>query len=442
MILPETRVTLPNTNYQMVLDRFSAPVVFCIVYFWWIVTTPFNRFPIFTEIRFELLLVVGWSVCIYLQRNKGKIISPVTTLLFLLYVYLLITSVLSPYPNTSRAAQWLSGYWKKIVFFILLAMSIRNKHDFYKVLTGLAIVILLYQLHSWRDFLAGGSYVYQQGMKRMVAVWTAGGYGAGNYWGFLSVFAIPIIYYVYNASAQKYIRFTMIVFAPILCASVIFSGSRGSLITLVFCVLYIFRKSLLKPRIIIAGIISIFMLFPLLPEENRKRYTMIFISSEEIDTGTRTEQIAKESAASRVQGFIDGWNLLIMRPLGVGPGFSSYARRDVNPEIRDQPPLQLHNLYGQVLGETGIIGTLLVFLLWFKIYQITKINAGEVDKLSLEKSAVRVSCIVLLVYGMASHSLYDDYWIWLYAFSAALFNISLKEKNLVNTQSMSNSEKI
>ena len=61
--------------------------------------------------------------------------------------------------------------------------------------------------------------------------------------------------------------------------------------------------------------------------------------------------------------------------LGYGPGSSSIARGDVRTNgfnierIEDKQSLQLHNLFGQVIGELGLVGGIIFF---FIIYNYLK----------------------------------------------------------------------
>ncbi|MBD3315029.1 MAG: hypothetical protein GF344_04525 [Chitinivibrionales bacterium] len=86
---------------------------------------------------------------------------------------------------------WLATYRKFFVFYLLALCTIRTVGDVLRVALGFAVNLLLYQSHTLLDFLRGCCYVYQQGMKRNIGIWSSRGIGAANGFGSVSLFGIP-----------------------------------------------------------------------------------------------------------------------------------------------------------------------------------------------------------------------------------------------------------
>ena len=85
-----------------------------------------------------------------------------------------------------------------------------------------------------------------------------------------------------------------------------------------------------------------------------------------------------------------------------------------------------HNLYGQVLSETGLLGTaaFLAILLcfwrnWREAQRLYRDHADWPRDLAWHTCrATGLAVILLLFLGLAGHNLYRYMWIWLAAFQA------------------------
>jgi O-antigen ligase len=137
---------------------------------------------------------------------------------------------------------------------------------------------------------------------------------------------------------------------------------------------------------------------------------------------------AQESAEGRTKGLVDGLRVWSRSPVtGFGPNsFGKATGRG----------FQAHNLYGQTLGELGLLGAvaLLGMLLAFAL------NAAEVRRLArihgskdafpvLLSRAVSLSVLLMLVMGFGSHNLYRYTWMWFGAFQGiALHCLRLRSR--------------
>jgi O-antigen ligase len=175
--------------------------------------------------------------------------------------------------------------------------------------------------------------------------------------------------------------------------------------------------------------------FPLLPNDVKGRFLTLFAPK---DSGelTNAEKVAAASAEGRLQGLIDGFRIANQAPFwGVGPNCSAEAAFDMRVEEGIESGnyvLQLHNLYGQVVAELGYPG----FLIWVGIYlnsvvSIYRANASKKHLNDVESEQFKWTgqlllgwLVVLAVYGMAGHTLYDYKWLVTFAIINAWLAIS------------------
>lgn len=400
-----------------------------LVYLWILVVNPQARFPVIGSMHLEKILVIlGWAT-LFLSGKMQVKFNAISALLIIFYLWLLLSYLLSPYAGYYLAQYWLENYWKNIVLYFLILFSVNDKKDIHTLIAGYVIIIALYQMHSWSDYLSGGSYVYQQGIKRMIGIWTTG-IGSANYYGMITMLSLPFAYFLYCVTESSKVRKLLILYAIMTFASVFFSGTRGALIgTLVFVFLNMRSfKQVFKSLLILLTLVSI--AYFALPDYLQYRYFGMIIEKDyHVEIDERTEEISKTSAEDRMIGLYDGWALALLRPVvGYGPGSSPLARKEVNEVFRDNTEfnLQLHNLYGQILSESGFVG-FFIFIVTILVYltKLRRIDASKVDDdmILYIKIFLQNFILLYLYYGMISHTLYKYYWFLIFAMHGAFMHI-------------------
>jgi hypothetical protein len=151
----------------------------------------------------------------------------------------------------------------------------------------------------------------------------------------------------------------------------------------------------------------------ILPEEQQNRVRSIWDDDVNVS--------ATASAEGRIEGFKAGLAMFRNFPiLGVGPGcFIPYRIRYL-----DGANLVAHNLPGQMLGETGLVGTVaFVFLVAAPLANRRRLRemASECPDMTVQMladlgRACRDVIILLFVDGLAGDALYRYNWLWLGAF--------------------------
>jgi O-antigen ligase len=131
---------------------------------------------------------------------------------------------------------------------------------------------------------------------------------------------------------------------------------------------------------------------------------------------------AQQSAEGRTQGLLDGISLWQKSPLlGYGPGAHGLATGC---------GFQAHNVYGQVLGETGTLGALaflgivVCFLAnGWEARGLGRKLGKEAGTFSVNLSgAILTALAILLIKGYSDHNLYRYNWLWFGAFQIIAVN--------------------
>ena len=208
-------------------------ILIVLVYLWILVANPQARFEIIGTLRVEkILIILGW-VTLFLSGRAQLKFNAISGLIILFFVWLLLSFLLSQYSGYYFAQHWLDNYWKLIVLYFLILFAINDEKDIYVLISGYVIIIALYQMHTWVDFLRGGNYVYQQGIKRMIGIWSDG-IGSANYYGMITMLSLPFAYFWYSTTESKLVKRFLILYAIMTFASVFYSGTRGALLGVLF----------------------------------------------------------------------------------------------------------------------------------------------------------------------------------------------------------------
>lgn len=221
---------------------------------------------------------------------------------------------------------------------------------------------------------------------------------------------IPIAFFLILAVRNKKLITLAIIPLLIFFTALIGSASRGGVVGLMAfgAMLVYFSKNRIRNAVIL-GVVGIM-------------FFMIFGTVR--STGGR---INRASVESRLIGLAHGIEMIRIKGhiLGVGPGCFPLARRKYFSYT-----MESHNIYGQVLGDLGIPGTVAWFFLILQIFRNLIESKKKLKALSMEKGflyklamGIQISLIVRLFISMASHGLYYFYWYTMAAISISIHKI-------------------
>lgn len=253
-----------------------------------------------------------------------------------------------------------------------------------------------------------------------------------------TVSTLPWIWYLYPAIQRRWVKLLLAVQLAFAVNIVIFTASRtGYLTVIVAAILIVMFSGQKKGRLIALFIAAAVVTVVSVPQEYQDRFMSSF-------TG---EEAEGQSSATRKALFFDSLETFAENPLGVGIACFRIYQAQHGRNAQDT-----HNLYTQLLAETGIQGFLcfiaLLFVVLRKAFRCRRAFIDIIAKLkahgaSLEKdeplgtelrdaqlllattTALIVFTLVRLVLGVFGHDFLEIYW-WLAAGTAmALHNMKL-----------------
>lgn len=370
-------------------------------YMFLFIDRPFEVWPWLGDLHVErvymLLTLAAWA----LYPNKRFVPSGLHAAFAAFVAAVLVCWGASPWSATTqdRVEDWL----KIVVFYCLLVTTVFDERGLQRMTVGFVAVVGLYLLHSFREFLLG-RHTYRMGIARMIGV--DGTLGDPNSFGASIVVALPFAVALWRSGlGGKLARQALAGYMGLSVLCVLLTGSRSSLLGLLVYAGWLILRSKKRGVWLAAFALAAPAAFVALPGSLQDRFETIIDS----DVGPAN---ARESGEGRIVGFLTGLDLFTQNPLtGVGPGAWRPATKS---------KVESHNLYGQLLGETGLVGAaaftavLLAFLV--NVRRCARDRradpVGEHDLVYQVPVAVWAGVLLMLFLGNFGHNLFRFNWLW------------------------------
>ena len=239
----------------------------------------------------------------------------------------------------------------------------------------------------------------------------------------LMLMLFPLAFYLYQAlknDIKLWEKWILLLFWMCPVLTILGASSRGAQIALVVQLLIMFRKALVKPKLLVGIIILSMSLFYLLPPEQKKRFS---------ETGD------DKTSQQRILYWNHGWEMMKENPWsGVGLfNFIPYYEDNFSSDMLYGSAQLPHNIFIQIGTDAGFIA--LFIFITINLYCLMtplRLIANNKNNIYIKAAAAGLGYGVLgfCVAGQfVTVSYYPFLWIHL-AFIVALSNISKNKSEL------------
>lgn len=365
---------------------------------------PFEVWPVLSDLHVERIYVGFMLLAALAWPGKGLSGNRLHWALAAFGLAVFISWVASPWMR--QGEQTAETYFKILVFYPLVILCVHSERDLKRLVAGFLVVMALYMTHSLREYVAG-RHVYRMGIVRMIGVDAF--QCDPNSFGASVLYALPFVAAFWRPGASLRVRQLLIGYTALSVLCIGLTGSRSAFVGLVLWGLLVAVRSRGRLALILGALVVAPVLWSLLPGDLQNRFGTI------VDP-TKGPANARTSAQGRIQGLFTGLRLWYENPAtGVGPG----AWRPATGS-----DIESHNLYGQLVGETGTLGavTFLAVLaaFWRDLRWVRRAYAARPywrpDFLLTLSESIGVTVLLLLFEGNFSHNLYRNTWVWYAAF--------------------------
>jgi O-antigen ligase len=362
---------------------------------------PFEVWPWLGDLHVErvymLATIVVWLV------NPGKRFLPNVQHVAYAAFAAAVLSCWAVSPWAERSQPVVEDYFKIVVFYVLFVTSVYDEKGLKRMAVGFVAVMGIYLTHSLREY-ASGRHTFRMGIARMIGVDST--LGDPNSFGASIVFALPFAVALWRAGVGgRTGQWLLLAYAGLSVLCVLLTGSRSSLLGLIALGLMLalpYRRA--WPWLLLA-VMAAPAVFLALPESLQTRFETIVNP----EVGPKE---AERSGEGRIQGLLTGFELWASNPMtGVGPGAWRPATRS---------SIESHNLYGQLLGETGTLGAAafgaVLVCFWVNLRAVRAARREypqwSNDLVFQVASAVGTGVLLLLFMGNFGHNLFRFTWLW------------------------------
>jgi len=381
------------------LAMFKRPFYGLICYLIVMMTRPGLYYPQLAELRVELL--VGIVIMLVIMLSSGRLMrirfeeDDIVKWTFILYGVMLISMMQSFDFDVSW--DWMVEFSKIFIFFIMIITLTDNEKDIQVFLFFFAFVTCMIAYSAIFNYFEG-NIVKSLGAGRVDYATAELGMGSGHVaLANMTLQGMPALWYLAIRSPKMILKVIGSVLFILCVYALVISGSRGGFVGFIFlwiCIVYFSKNRLL---LIGVGVVVIFVI----PLFSQSSYMDVMFKT---FTGN-----LDDSGESRLVGLKNGFEMLVRRPLlGVGPGCYPIARR-----AWFGWGLWAHNHYGELMGDLGLIGT----IVWFIFLKKYFLSAWKYIKTTTENSVIKSVCyaivvttIIRLLLGMGTHSVYIFIW--------------------------------
>ena len=401
---------------------FYTNFIFIIVFFPSFVSGVF-----FPNLIFALLILINLFLNFNKIKNCFNDLKLINYFFFLFYFLLLISSFLST--NIFFSLETSLLYFSYIFFvYILIIIFLENEeYDKYFLYFGL-ITFFILSIDAFYEIINGSNLLNYSAMKGRLAGMFGDRWVLGSYLVRLLPILIGIFLLNYN-KLQKNIRYFSYIVFILTSIIIIYSGERKALLLLLlYCALiffYLINKINLTKKILFISSFLILFSSPFFVEDYKTRIKQNVLHH-------LTNNNVHENQYYSM--YKTSYNMFLDNPiLGIGPNnFRNVCHLDdyylSNFSCNTHP----HNIPLQLLSETGILGFLCVYFVFFhfllKLYAITK-KKFDTDMLGLY--SIICSIILNLWPVIPSGNFFLSWYGILFYLPLALYLMYLKKYKII-----------
>jgi len=426
----------------------AATVLFCVlVLSWWLEVG--LRVAFLGTIRWEFLLAALASVFALVHhsarskhpRTSGPAPGGNSDIIRCIVLFVVVHGLSLPLAIDFDIA-W-NAYLNRVVKYAILGLLVSHyvisPSTLRTYLFASFVAFLKIGQEAFLGKITGNMIWESQGVPRLFG--TQGSmFGHPNSLSGKTVSMLPFIWYLYPTITARWVKLLVLLQVIFAINIIVFTASRTGYLTFIAATIFIVAFSRSKKLRMVGfaiGLSVAAMVF--VPQEYKDRFISSF-------TGEEKEG---HSADTRKGLFFDSIKTFSDHPLGVGAEcFPIYQ------DLGGRNAQETHNLYTQILAETGVQGFIcfvaLLYVIMRKALKIRKRLIALIDHLEAFRktappqareavetelrsdrlfyattTAVIVFTLVRLVLGIFGHDLYEIYWWFAAGLTMALQNMSV-----------------
>jgi hypothetical protein len=371
-----------------------------------------NYYPVLAEYRFESIVAVIGTLRTLLGSGSISRLKMHNNKYFYIFLLTIIISFLFAWDKKYSWEFTMYPFIGNILLYIMIICSIKNTKD---LKLFIWLFLLLYTFMSWEPV-----YYYLTGRQEKEYFGSIVRAQTGLLEGHRALAnnmnqIIPIAFFIILTVRSNINKIFSAIPLTIFVTTLILGKARIGVVVFLFFIflLVYYSKQRIKHGIMAGLAIICLMLFSIGFSSTASR----------INTGEISDSML---------GLFHGFEMVRKgNILGVGPGCYPLARGYYFSHT-----MGAHNFFGEIIGDLGIPGAIAsVYFLW-NIFLNLKISVKNL-KPEIENQnyllnllmGIKISFMVRLFIGLASHSIYIFYWYFVAALTVVIYDLTGNKDN-------------
>lgn len=371
------------------------------------------------------LILILLLLCITLGSSLKIRRINIVNILFLSYLIFSLLNTIK-YQDYFMAIRFCFYYFYGIFLFNLLSSNIRWVKICMKIFVIFSLVYALFTIYSFffpdSYYKIAELYFTQKQFNVIKSLMNTNGYSGlagqtGNN-GFMMSIGIGIIFCSLHFNKEKKYKIKMILLSVILLAVLLTAKRSFLIINAVICLGYCLNKVNLK-NIIKHLLLGSFILLTVIS-------VIVFMNTQkEVNVFNTIFDFSGDISSGRFDLYKEAWRQFGMSPI-IGNGIQSFKilSNIISPS---GGTLETHNIYFQLLCETGILGLVgFISILYFNLTKVITLRRYEVieKKYKVILTTSLYIQILFILYGMFGNPMNDVQMLFIYfVFSAIPFGL-------------------
>jgi O-antigen ligase len=408
-----------STTLKIKNPKSSNPLLWgTIGYLFLFIFRPYEYWEWLGPYHIERIYMIGLIFAVTLLSGMRYKHHPITTALLLFFGVICFSVAIAYRPDKALEQVW--EYFKLMVLFFVILLTVKNERDFRLLVIAFLAITGIYVGKSLWEFIFHDRHVYRMGIRRLVGIDTT--FNDPNTFAATIIYSLPFAWALWKTKPSPRIKKGLIFYGLMSVAAIGLTGSRAGMVSFIFFLFLLWIRG--KKKVI--GALGIAIILAIgwytMSEEIQTRFETIYDDS--------INPSATASAQARWEGLKNGVRLFELSPVwGWGVGNFPYAVEVIG--VTNE--MQAHNLYGQLLADLGILGTIPFIWLCYLIFKTQRKVLNLKSKrpknnLFLQMSIASFNTLLLLLFqGNFGHNLYRYTWVWISATLIISHHFSMKD---------------
>jgi O-antigen ligase len=401
--------------------------------------------PWLTVIPFERACAIALIAVVVATRGLRLRLDLQTGSILTFVVALVVSAIFARNPELAFAGGGeLYVYLTLLVFYWILVSVVRTPYELVFLVACWIVTMAISLAKCEWEFFVHGAWLPDMGVYRMVGINDM--FGQPNSLAAMTVLTLPFWHFLYRVRGgftqnwpplcHKWFRRGLLIYPLLVVSAVILTNSRGGILALIlFASITLLRGQTPRQKFYCATVIVVIasVSWAMMDEASRDRIRSI------LDPNASTVG-ARVSAEGRLAGFQAGIEMFRRFPL-TGVGIGNFVEYRV--QFVDGVELVAHNLAGEALGTTGLLGTS-CFLIMVLATLVNCRRTIDLEKQRDNESirvlahlcrAIRVSIVIAFFCGLFGDFQLWFNWLWFAAFASLAARFASDLQSIDATQS-------